>query len=77
MNKDLIKIIEWAYQWKMSLNPDITKQAHEITFSRKSKKTDHPTAYFNHALVAYTNCHKHLGMYLDEKLDFPQHIKEK
>ena len=25
MNKDLIKISKWAYQWKMSFNPDITK----------------------------------------------------
>ena len=27
MNKDLIKISKWANQWKMSFNPDITKQA--------------------------------------------------
>ena len=77
MNKDLIKISKWAYQWKMSFNPDITKQAQEVIFSQKSKKTDHPTVYFNHAPVAHTNCHKHLGMYLDEKLNFLQHIKEK
>ena len=39
-------------------------------FSLKSKKADHPTTYFNHAPVPQTNCHKHLGMYLDEKLNF-------
>ena len=38
MNKDLIKIRKWAYQWKMSFNPDISKQAQEVIFSRKSKK---------------------------------------
>ena len=27
MNKDLEKISMWAYQWKMSFNPDISKQA--------------------------------------------------
>ena len=77
MNKDLIKIRKWTNQWKMSFNPDITKQAQEVIFSRKSKKTDHPTLHFSHAPIAYTNCHKHLGMYLDEKLNFLQHIKEK
>ena len=61
----------------MSFNPDITKQAQKVIFSRKSKKTDHPTVYFNHAPVAYTNCHKDLGMHLDEKLNFLQHVKEK
>ena len=35
MNKDLDKISEWAYQWMMSFNPDIFKQAQEITFSKK------------------------------------------
>ena len=25
-NKDLEKISVWAYQWKMSINPDISKQ---------------------------------------------------
>ena len=76
VNKDLIKISKWAYDWKMSFNPDITKQAQEVIFSRKSKKTDRPTEYFNHAPEEHTNCHKHLGMYLGEKLNFLQHIKE-
>ena len=77
MKKDLIKISKLANQWRMSFSPDITKQAQEVIFSRKSKKADHPTVYFNHAPVAHTDCHKHLGMCLDEKLNFLQHIKEK
>ena len=76
MNKELVKIRKWTYQWKMSFNPDITKQAPEVIFSSKSQK-DHPTVYFNHAPVAHTNCQKHLGMYIDKKLSFLQHIKEK
>ena len=77
MNKDLIKISKWAYQRKMSFNPDITKQAQEVIFPQKSKKTDHPKVYFNHAPVAHTDCHKHLGMYLDKKVHVLQQIKEK
>ena len=61
----------------MSFNPDITKQAQEIIFSKKSKKTDHSTVYFNDAPVAHTNCQMNLGMYLDEKLNFLQNINEK
>ena len=35
LNSDLLKIQDWAYQWKMSVNPDRAKQAKEIIFSRK------------------------------------------
>ena len=77
MNKDLIKISKWAFQWKISFNLDVTKQAPEVIFSRKSEETDHSTVYFNHTTVAHTNFRKHLGMYLDEKLNYLQHIKEK
>ena len=38
LNEDLLKITQWAYQWEMSFNPDLTKQAQDIIFSRK--KTD-------------------------------------
>ena len=38
LNKDLQKISEWAYQWKMSLNPDQNKQAQEVIFSREITK---------------------------------------
>ena len=30
--KDLRTITNWAYQWKMVFNPDITKQAIEVIF---------------------------------------------
>ena len=35
MNMDLEKISLWTYQWKMSFNPDISKQAQEVIFSKK------------------------------------------
>ena len=37
LNDDLEKISHWAYQWKMKFNPDPTKQANEVIFSRKNK----------------------------------------
>ena len=36
LNSDLRLIMKWAVQWKMSFNPDPSKQAVEIIFSKKS-----------------------------------------
>ena len=77
LNDDLSKISEWAYRWKMLFNPDITKQAQEVIFSRKHIKIDHPIVYFNEAAVAHNTFQKHLGMHLDEKLNFNHHLEEK
>ena len=35
INNDLKRISEWAYQWKMMFNLDLTKQAQEVIFSLK------------------------------------------
>ena len=32
-NSDLEKINDWAFQWKMTFNPDCSKQTQEIIFS--------------------------------------------
>ena len=77
LNDDLKKISEWAFKWKMLFNPDITKQAKEVIFSRKNTKIDHPTVFFDEVPVDRTPCQKHLGMHLDDKLNFQTHIKEK
>ena len=74
LNKDLDKISDWAFQWKMSFNPDPSKQAQEIIFSRKYNKKVHPSLTFNKAPVTHANNQKHLGMILDSKLSFDDHI---
>ena len=51
LNSDLMKISEWASQWKMTFNPDPKKQAQEVIFSRKFNKIDQPPLYFNENLV--------------------------
>ena len=38
LNNDLVKISRWGYQWKMSFNPDPSKQAQVVILSRKTKK---------------------------------------
>ena len=75
LNNDLLRIQQWAYQWKMSFNPDPTKQAQEVIFSRKNKKPNHPNLIFNQTNVNRTSSQKHLGLILDGKLDFKEHVK--
>ena len=53
----------------MLFNPNITKQAQEIIFSRKKNDTSHPSLYFNNAQLQRQSVQKHLGL-LDEKLSF-------
>ena len=74
LNDDLKKINKWAFQWKMSFNPDPSKQAQEIIFSRKIKKLPHPSLVFNNNNVLQTSSQKHLGVTLDVKLTFDEHF---
>ena len=70
LNNDLAKINDWAYQWKMNFNPDPSKQAQEVIFSRKIKSQNHSCLHFNNNPINQTPSQKHLGMYLDLKLDY-------
>ena len=58
LNDDLRKISNWAFQWKMSFNPDVNKQAQEIIFSRKIKSNIHPLPVFNNNIVSQANSQK-------------------
>ena len=58
----------------MSFNPDPSKQAQEVTFSRKIQKTCHPSIYFNNKSVKQVPSQKHLGLILDNKLNFQEHL---
>ena len=72
---DLSLISEWAFNWKMLFNPDPTKQAQEVLFSRKKKTLNHPTLSLNNIQVKGASSQKHLVLILDEKLNFKQHIE--
>ena len=76
LNNDLSKISEWVFQWKMDFNPDLSKQTQQIVFSHKTRKISHPKLNFNNSPIVQSTCQKHLGLYLDEKLNFPHNIKE-
>ena len=59
----------------MSFNPNPLKQAQEVIFSRKITKTNHPTLIFNDYPVNQVALQKHLGMFLNCKLNFEEHLK--
>ena len=65
LNNDLIKITQWAFQLKMSFNPEISEQAVEFIFSRK-RTISHPSLTFDDIPVAQICSQKHFGMVLDK-----------
>ena len=59
----------------MSFNLDPSKQAQGYIFSRRTKKISHPSLCFNNSIVSQTPYQKHLGIFLDVRLTFEEHLK--
>ena len=76
LNNALTKTTKWAFQWKMSFNPDISKQAQEAIFSHKRSVSSHLPLTFNNIPVAQTNSEKNMGIQLDKKLKFKEYLKK-
>ena len=74
LNEDLNKIDTWEFHWKMNFNPDPSNQAQEFSFSRKLHKVTHLKLFFNNPDISQTNSQKHLGVVLDSKLTFHDHL---
>ena len=77
LNHDLETINQWALQWKISFNPDPNKQSAEALFSSKVNSDGHLKLTFNGNQVQQCSLQKHLGLFLDNKLDFNKHLDEK
>ena len=45
LNYDLNRVREWACKWKMSFNPELSKQAQEVIFTRKLQKKVYPIIF--------------------------------
>ena len=75
LTQDPSLISKWAFQWKIHFNPDPTKLAQEVIFSRKKGDSAHPNIFFNDMSVERASHQKHLGIYLDEKINFKMHIE--
>ena len=60
----------------MIFNPHLTKQAQEVMFNRNTKKLLRASLSFNNVSLKNSMSQKHLGLTLDEKLNFVQHLKK-
>ena len=58
----------------MSFNPDSTKHAYEVVFSRKKNNIRYRSITFNNLLVERVQSQKRLGLTLDSRLNFSEHI---
>ena len=58
----------------MLINRDANKPAQEVLFSRKKKTQNHPNISLNNIQVERASQQKHLGLLLDEKLNFKEHV---
>ena len=62
----------------MKFNPDPNKQVTKVLlFSCKIKSDEHHHLTFNGNKVQQCSSQKHLGLFLDNKLDFNKHLDEK
>ena len=75
LNEDSDKINKWAYQWNMSFNPDPSKKAQEVIFSRKVNNVLHTPLTFSNVNVGRIRSQKHSEMFLDFKLSFSEHLE--
>ena len=76
LGRDFGRVTRWVQQWKMSLNPDPSKQAVEVHFSRKINPVDTTPVYFNNLAVASCETLKYLGLLLDKRLAWDRHVEE-
>ena len=61
----------------MSFNPNPTKMAQKVLFSKKKSKVIHPSLIFNGKDVSCSKSYKHLGFVFDPKWNFDMGLKGK
>ena len=59
----------------MNFNPDPSKQTQELLLTRKISSKPYPSLNFNDNPVHRVQLQKHLGLFLDSKLSFDEHIQ--
>ena len=67
-------ISQWKCQWKMLFTPEPAKA---VCFLHKRDSRSHQLLTFKNNKMQFAPSVKHLGLMLDSKLDFSQHIDKK
>lgn len=71
LNSDLQKLSNWSSQWRMTFNANKTKF---IYFSLKHKRPPLPQLLLDGTPIAETDHHTHLGLTLNNKMTWNDHI---
>ena len=61
----------------MKFNPDPNKQAQEVHFSKRTNKDSYLFIAFNNSQVETISSQKHVGLILDERLNFNERLESK
>ena len=54
---NLSRINDWVYKWKMIVDSDIAKPAHEVSFSQKKNDVHYPSITYNNVTVKHVQSH--------------------
>ena len=76
-NKNLLATSNWASKSKVQFNPDPNKQAQEVYFSKKANNVSSHPVSINSTKVVTSSSQKHLGLVLNQQLNFNDHIESK
>ena len=71
------RIRKLAFQWKMLFNCDLYANHRDMLFSHKRDNENYPSSVGNDTKVQLVPSQKYLGLVLDSKLDFNEHIDNK
>ncbi|KAL1446859.1 hypothetical protein WDU94_012222 [Cyamophila willieti] len=72
LNRTLSKFEKWTIQWRIKLNE--TKSVH-VDFTYRNQP--YVPVYINNQVIPFSNQAKYLGMTLDAKLKWKEHVKKK
>ena len=72
LNRDLLKISNWAKKWKVTFNPNKSK---DMIFSSKYLNNS-PPLILNNSFIERVNIHKHLGVFLNSNLEWTKQIHQ-
>lgn len=73
INRDLHTLSEWADQWRVTFNASKTEY---MIFSLKHSTFNYPVLRLNNVPITRVSAHKHLGLTLDSKLTWNEHVTD-
>ena len=73
LNNNLSKTNDWAYNWKVISILAVQNLPMKLSSVEKKNNVHYPPVTFNVPLKHF-QLHKHLGLTLESKLDFHEHI---